>query len=196
MPGLFLLLLLQAFDPLNPGAPPAAPRPPASAPTPAPVTAGRQYLPRPASYAWPDLWPINYEDDPRRNTRGPAYWDLPTTHDPSHQKAYLDFPQQTIMGGQNPPGHRPEDFRDFGPNGVAGRIGEMKLGEFETWDGRAMKPIYKMVPYKGRFEIVGATPVGAYACKQVKFTMSRPKSSVSLMNLYCQYPDGRWGKVT
>lgn len=156
-----------------------------------------RYLSRPASYAWPELWPVNYELAYRgRDVYTPNHLDLPTARDPSHQREYLDFPQQTIMGGQNPPGHRPEDFRDFGPGGLAGRIGEMKLGEVDTWDGRPMKPIYKMVPYKGRFEIVGVEPVGRFACKQVKFTMSRPARSVSLMTLYCRYPDGRWGMVT
>lgn len=198
MPGLALLLLLaQAIDPLNPGASPATPAPPrpAAAATAAPTGDGR-FIPRPASYPWPDLWPINFEEHPLRNTHGPAYWDLPTTRDPTYHKAYLDFPRQTIQGGMNPPGHRPEDFRDFGQAGVAGRIGEMKLGEVDTWDGRAMKPAHKMVPYKGSFEIVGATPVGAYECKQVKFTMARPKEQVSMMTLYCKFPSGAWGKVT
>lgn len=153
-------------------------------------------LPRPADYPWPDLWPVNYELAYRgRDPYGPGHWDLPTATDPTYQKAYLDFPQQTIMGGQNPPGHRPEDFRDFGPGGVAGRIGAMQLGEVETWKGRAVAP-NRMVPYEGSFEIVGAQPVGRFACKQVKFTMARPAKSVSLMTLYCRYPDGRWGMVT
>lgn len=155
------------------------------------------YLPRPETYAWPELWPSNYDLNYRgRKPYDPGNLDLPTNGDFSYQKSYLDFPQQTIQGGQDPPGHRPEDFRDFGPGGVAGRIGEMKLGEADTWKGRAMKPIYRMVPYDGRFEVVGVEPVGAFACKQVKFSMSRPGKSVSLMTLYCQYPDGHWGMVT
>lgn len=159
--------------------------------------AGGGYLARPADYPWPELWPVNYEVVPRRaGAYSPDHLDLPTARDPSFQREYIDFPQQTIMGGQNPPGHRPEDFKDFGPGGVAGRIAAMKLGEVDTWEGRAMKPAYRMVPYKGRFEIVGAQPVGRFPCRQVKFTMSRPARSVSLMTLYCQRPDGGWGRVT
>lgn len=188
-------LLAQAYDPLNPGA--APPPPPARAPVASAPAADAGYLPRPATYQWPDLWPVNYQTVYRgRDPYGPGHWDLPTRKDPNWQRAYLDFPQQKIDYGMDPPGHRPEDFRDFGPGGVTGRIAQMKLGEVETWKGRAMKPMLRMVPYDGRFEVVGVEPVGRFACKQVKFTMSRPAKSVSLMTLYCQYSDGHWGMVT
>lgn len=156
------------------------------------------YLPMPADYAWPELWPVNYDLNYRgRRPYAPGDLDLPTRTDPNHQRPYLDFPQMKINGGMDPPGHRPEDFRDFGPGGVAGRIGAMKTGEAETWKGRATLPIYRMVPYDGRFEVIGEAPVGKFACKQVRFSMSRPGRSVSLLTLYCQDPaDGRWGQVT
>jgi hypothetical protein len=156
------------------------------------------YLPMPSDYAWPDLWPANYKLNYRgRRPYAPGDLDLPAPSDPSQQRAYLDFPQMKINGGMDPPGHRPEEFRDFGPRGVPGRVGELKLGEADTWKGRATLPIYRMVPYDGRFEVIGEQPVGQFACKQVRFTMSRPARSVSVLALYCQDPgDGRWVQVS
>lgn len=186
-------LLLQAYDPLSGGPPP--PPPVAKAPA-AAVSGPAGARPRPASYPWPELWPTNYNDGWKgRSAYEPRYLDLPRP-DPAAIAAYYKFAEQTINMGMNPPGHRPEEHRDFGPGGMAGRIGAMKVGEVDTWKGRATRPIHKLTPYDGRFEIIGAHPVGAFECRQVKFTMSRGTSSVSKLELYCRDTKGVWASVS
>jgi|SRR5215217_708599 len=188
-PALFVLML-QAYDPLAGGPPPT---PPAKA---AVVSGPAGARSRPEAYPWPELWPTNYNDNWKGKTYEPRYLDLPKP-DPVAVAAYYKFAEQTINMGMNPPGHRPDEHRDFGPGGMAGRIGAMKLGEVETWKGKATRPIHKLTPYDGRFEIIGDYPVGAFECRQVKFTMSRgAKSSVSKLELYCRDSKGEWAQVS
>jgi|GEM_PF-3474918 len=192
-----LVLLLQAYDPMFGTPPPPKPAAPAQPTTVA--TGGTGYAAKPASYPWPRLWPANYNTNWRgRSAYTPDHLTLPqpTPEELKEDRAYYAFAVQKIDYGMDVPGHRAEEYKDFGPGGISGRVGQLKMGEFDTWRGQIKKPHLTMVPYDGRFEVVGEHPVGQFTCKQVKFSMSRGKQSVSSMDLFCLGTDGKWDWVT
>lgn len=59
---------------------------------------------------------------------------------------------------------------------VAARVGGLVVGEALTWNG---------IEASGRLEVVSETPVGPFACKQVRKVMVRGEATYETPGLYC-----------
>lgn len=80
----------------------------------------------------------------------------------------------------------------WGDHVLARRLGGMAVGQHLDWQVPAMRGA-------GRIDVVGAQPIGPWACKQVRWTATRPEGSASRMGLVCQVPrrnaEPRWEDI-
>lgn len=72
-------------------------------------------------------------------------------------------------------------------NGLNERVSRMAVGEKVDWQVAAMGG-------SGRMEVVSAQPIGPWACKQIRWTITRGTRSESRPGLFCEY-GGRWYEV-
>lgn len=80
----------------------------------------------------------------------------------------------------------------WGDHVLAGRLGGMAVGQHVDWQVPAMRG-------SGRIEVVGDQAIGPWACKQVRWTVTRPEGASDRMGLVCRVPrrnaEPRWEEI-